>query len=88
MSSSNAVATRVKLGFGVTIGRGRIAVDRAEVALSIDQRIAQGKRLRQANQRVIHREVAVRVVFAHHFSDDAGALTGRLLGARPICCMV
>ena len=60
--------------FGITIGRGRIAIDRAKVALPIDQRSAHGKRLRQSHQRVIHREVAVRMVLAHHFSDDTGAL--------------
>ena len=30
-------------GFGVPHGRGRIAIDRAEVALAIDQRIAHGE---------------------------------------------
>ena len=44
-----------QFGFGVTIGCGRIAIHRTEVALPIDQRIAQAPRLRQPHQRVIHR---------------------------------
>ena len=39
--------------------------------------------LRQANQRVIHREVAVRMVLTHHFSDDPGAFTRRAIGLQP-----
>ena len=40
------------------------------------------KRLRQAHQRVIHREVAVRMVFAHDVADDAGALAGGPVGRQ------
>ena len=40
------------------------------------------KRLRQAHQRVIHREVAVRMVLAHDVADDAGALAGGLVGLQ------
>ena len=60
--------------FGVPVGRRRIAIDRAEVALSIDQRIAQRERLRHAHHRVVHRGVAVRMILAQHFADDLGAL--------------
>ena len=59
--------------FGVPIGRRRIAVHRAEISLPIHQRIAQREILRHANQRVIHRRVAVRMVIAQHFADDARA---------------
>ena len=34
---------------GVTHGRGRVAIDRAEVALPIDQRITHAKRLSHAH---------------------------------------
>ena len=51
--------------FGVALGGGVIAVDVAEVALAVDQRIAHGEILRQAHQRVVDRLVAVRVVVAH-----------------------
>ena len=59
---------------GVPHGRRRVAVDGAEVALAVDQRVAQRERLRHADQRVVDRDVAVRVVLAHHVADDRGAL--------------
>ena len=61
-------------GFGVTVGRRRIAVHAAEVALSIHQRVAQAEVLRHAHQRVIHRAVAVGMILAQHFADHLGAL--------------
>ena len=51
--------------FGVAFGRRRIAVDRAEIALAVDERQPHRERLRHAHQRVIDREIAVRMVFAH-----------------------
>ena len=60
--------------FGVSVGRGRIAIDGAEVALAIDQRIAQRERLRHAHHGVVHGGVAVGMVLAQHFADDLGAL--------------
>ena len=59
---------------GVAHGRGGVVVDGAEVALAVDERVAHGEVLRQADQRVVDRRVAVRVVLAHHLADDAGAL--------------
>ena len=59
---------------GVTHGRGRIAIDGAEVALAIDQRIAQREGLRHAHQRVVDGGVAVGMVDAHGLADDLGAL--------------
>jgi hypothetical protein len=59
---------------GVAHGRGGIVVDRAEVALPVDERGAHREVLREADQRVVDRRVAVRVVLAHHVADDAGAL--------------
>jgi hypothetical protein len=55
-------------------GRGRVVVDRAEVALAVDERVAHREVLRQAHERVVDRRVAVRVVEAHHVADDARAL--------------
>ncbi len=69
--------------FGVPIRRGRIAIHRTEVALAIHQRIAQRKILRHANQRVIHRRVAVRMVIAEHFADDARAFAVRPVEREP-----
>ena len=68
-----------ELGFGVTVGRRRISIHRAEISLPIHQRIAHRKRLRQAHQRVIHRKVSMRMVLAHDFADDAGALARGLV---------
>ena len=55
--------------------RGRaVAVERSEVAGSVDEGIPQRKRLRHPNERLIERGIAVRVVVAHHVTDDLGAL--------------
>jgi hypothetical protein len=58
--------------FGVTHRRRVVAVDRAEVALAVDQRIAQREVLRHAHHGVVHRGVAVRVVFTDDVADHAG----------------
>ena len=58
---------------GVAHGRRVIAVDVAEIALAFDQRVAGGEILRQADQRLVDGGLAVRVVFADHVADDAGA---------------
>ena len=60
---------------GVTHGRGRVAVDRAEVPLSVDQRVAQREALRHAHQRGIDDRFAVRVVLTRGVACDVGALT-------------
>ena len=70
--------------FGVAHRRRRIAVDRAEIALPVDQRQAHGEVLRHAHQRVVDRLVAVRVVFAHHVADDARRLHVLLVGRVPL----
>jgi hypothetical protein len=67
--------------FGVAHGRGVVAVDRAEVALAVDQHVAQREVLRHAHDGVVHRRVAVRVVLADHVADDARAL---LVGPVPV----
>ncbi|OQB99600.1 MAG: hypothetical protein BWX79_03091 [Alphaproteobacteria bacterium ADurb.Bin100] len=63
--------------FGVTHGGGVVAVHRAEVALAIHQHVAHGEVLRHANDGVVDRLVAVRVVFTNHVADDAGRLLVR-----------
>ncbi len=69
--------------FGVPIGRRRIAVHRSKVPLPVDQRIAQRKILRHAHQRVVYRRVAMRMIIAQHFADDAGALPVRPVERQP-----
>ena len=64
-------------GLGVAHRGGRVVVDRAEVALAVDERVAQRELLRHADERVVDRRVAVRVVLTHHLADDEGALAVR-----------
>ena len=59
---------------GVSHGGGRVVVDRAEVALAVDELVAHREVLRHAHERVVDRRVAVRVVLAHHLADDQRAL--------------
>ncbi len=75
--------------FGVAHRRGAVAVARAEVALAIDQRIAQGEILRHAHHGVIDAGVAVRVVFADHVADHPRALDVLGAGGQPhfVHCM-
>ena len=68
--------------FGVAIRRGRIAVHRAEVSLPVDQRIAQRKVLHHADERVVHRAVAVRVESAKHVAHDRRRLLERPVRQR------
>jgi hypothetical protein len=69
--------------FGVSHRSGVIAVDRTEIALAIHQHMAQREILRQTDDGVVHRRVAVRVVLTDHVADD----TGRLL-VRPVPVVV
>ena len=59
---------------GVAHLRRRVAIDRAEVALPVDQRVAHGEVLGHAHQGVVDGAVAVRVELAHHVADRAGGL--------------
>ncbi len=58
--------------FRVTHGRRVIAVDVAEIALPVDERIADGEILREADERVVDRLVAVWMEIAHHLADHLG----------------
>ena len=55
-------------------GGRRVVIDRAEVALPVDERVAQGEVLRHADERVVDRRVAMGVEVAHDLADDLGAL--------------
>ena len=68
---------------GLRVAHGREVlgvVDRAPVALAVDQRVAVGKRLRQQHHGLVAGAVAVRVVLAEHVADRAGGLL--VLGRR------
>ncbi len=67
--------------FGVTHGRGGVAVDGTEVALAVDQHVAQGEGLGHAHDGVVDRGIAVRVVFTDDVTDHAGRL---LVGLVPV----
>ena len=71
-------------GFGVAHRGRRIAVDRAEIALPVDQRHAHGEILRHAHQRVVDRLVAVRMVFTDDVADGARRLVVRLVPLEPV----
>ena len=66
-------------GFGVPHRGGHIAVDRAEIALPVDQRHAHGEVLRHADHRVVDRLVAVGMVFTDDVADGARRLVMRLV---------
>ena len=72
--AEHLVADAGEPALGVAHRRRAVAVERAEVARAVDQRIAQGERLRHADQRFVQRRVAVRVEVAHHVADDLRAL--------------
>ena len=69
--------------FGVAVGGGVIAVDIAEIALAVDQRIARGEILRQPHHGVVDRLVAMRMERAHHVADDLGGFLERRAGIEP-----
>ena len=68
---------RLQPRLGVAHGRGRVAVDRSEVALAVDQGVAQVEVLRHAHEGVVDGAVAVGMVVAHHLADDLRALAVR-----------
>src|SRR3989304_4752875 len=61
-------------GFGVTVGRRRVPIYRAEVALPVNERITHGEILGHPHQGGIDGRVAVRVIFLEDFADGRGAL--------------
>ena len=64
---------------GVAHGRRVIAVDIAEIALPVDQRVADGEVLGEADERVVDRLVAMRMEIAHHVADDLRRFLERLV---------
>jgi hypothetical protein len=66
---------------GVAHGR-RLIGRRPEVAVGIDEGVAQRERLAETNERVVDGLVAVGVVLAHHVADDTGALHVGAVGAH------
>jgi hypothetical protein len=55
---------------GVPVSRRRIAVERAEVPVPVDERRAEGEGLGHPDERVVDRDVAVRVVLPDDVTND------------------
>ena len=72
----------LEAGLRVAVGGGRIAIDRAEVALTIDQRIPQREVLHHPHHGIVHGAVAVRVVLAQHIAHHRGRLLVRAIGGQ------
>ncbi len=64
------VGHRVQARLGVAHGSRVVAVDGAEVALPVDQHVAQAEVLRHTHHGVVDGGVAVRMVLAQHLADD------------------
>ena len=73
MPSSSRRRNLGQAGLGVAVGRGIVAIDIAEIALPLDQRVALGKILGQTHQRIIDRLIAMGMELADDVADDAGA---------------
>ena len=69
--------------FGVAVGGRIIAVDIAEIALAIDQRVARGEILREADHGVVDRLVAMGMERTHDVADDLGGFLERRAGIEP-----
>ena len=63
-----------KAGFGISHRRRRVAVDRAEVALPVDQRIAHAEILREPDERRVNHRLTVRMIIARGIAADLRAL--------------
>ena len=67
----------------IAVCRGGISVHRAEIAVAVDQRHPHIEVLRHAHQRVVHRRVAVRVIFSQTVAHDLGTFFVRLVRRQP-----
>ena len=83
MPSSRRLRDLGQPRLGVAHGGRVIAVDVAEIALPVDQRIALREILREPHQRVVDRLVAVRMKLADDVADDARAFLERRAGIEP-----
>ena len=73
---------RLQPRFGVAHGGGWIVIHRAEVAVPIDQWHAHRKVLRHPHQGVVHRGVAMGVVFAQDFAHHPSAFAVRAVAGE------
>ena len=73
------LAQRVEAHFGITHRRRRVAVDRTEVTVTVDQRVSQRPPLGHTDNRTVDRRVAVGVIVTHHLTDDFGRFLVRFV---------
>ena len=71
-------------GLGVTVSCRGIAVHGTEVAVTVNERIMQRKRLRHAHHRVVNRCVAVRMIAAEHVTDGRCRLAVGLVRGQAV----
>ena len=76
------VRDRGQTRFGVSHRRRTIAVDRTEVSLAIDERVAEVEVLRHADEGVVDGGVAVGVIVLEHLAHDTGALAVACIRAK------
>ncbi len=67
----------------IPVGRSTVAIDGAEVALTVDHRVAQREVLDHAHECVVDGHVTVRVILAQNLTDYRGALLVRPVGRQP-----
>ena len=67
----------------VAVGRRAVPIDRTEVPLAVHQWVAERELLDHADQRVVYRAVAVRVILAEHVPHDGRALLVRSVRGQP-----
>ena len=59
----------IEAGFGITHSSSRIAVDRAEVSMAIDQGNAHREPLSQADHRVVNCNIAMRMILTDYVTN-------------------
>ena len=69
----------VHADFGITHRRCRVAVNRTEVALAVDQRMTHGEVLGHTNYGVIDRRIAMGMVLTDDVTDNASRFLVRLV---------
>ena len=67
----------IEAGFGITHSSSRIAVDRAEVSMAIDQGNAHREPLSQADHRVVNCSIAMRMILTDHVTNGTCRLSMR-----------
>ena len=74
------IADRGQPGLCIAHCRRRVVVYGAEVSVTAQQGIPTGKLLHHSHQRVIHRLIAVGMVFAEYVTDDSGTFSEGAIG--------